>query len=232
MKGECRDPEERTDPRDLKANPDPAEKQDPWAPQERRVNSESLDCLDTLEDKDLRAPLVSMASLERTERKEQGELLANKAREDSVDRRDPEVVVEPEDPRENQDKRATRRTTDHPARLERGDLADLRDLSASLDPKGLTAQRGKMGCPDTQDREERLVSKERPDPQDLVEWSGHRVPQERLAPVESEVTREPLVPPVSRVCLELPAKRVERETRVLQASPAKWAPRDSGASRA
>lgn len=167
-----------------------------------------------------------MGSLERTERKEQGESLASKAREDSADRRDPEVVAEPEDPPENQDKRATQRTTDHPARLERGDPVDLRDLSASLDPKDLTAQQEKTGCPDILDREERLVSKERPDPQDPVEWSGHRVPQERQVPVESEVTQEPLVPPVSRVCQEPPAKREEREIQVLRASPAKWVPRD------
>lgn len=226
MKGECRGPEERTDPRDLKENLDPTEKQDPWALPEKRGSLEFLDYPDTLEDKDLRDPPVSMGSLERTERKEQGELRANKAQEDSADRRDPVVVVEQEDPQENQDKRATLRTTDHPARLERGDPADLRDLSASLDPKDPTAQQEKTGCPDILDREERLDSKERPDPQDLAEWSGHRVPQERQAPVGREVTQEPQAPPVSRVYLELPAKREERETRVLRASLAKWVPRD------
>lgn len=52
MKEECREPEERTDPRDLKANPDPAEKRDLWDLQERRESLEFLDYLDTLEDKD------------------------------------------------------------------------------------------------------------------------------------------------------------------------------------
>lgn len=231
MKEECREPEERTDPRDPKANLDQEEKPDPWELQERRGNLVFLDCPDILEDKDLRAPPVSMDSLEPTGRKEQGELVASKAQEDNVDQRGPEVVAEPEDLQENRDKRATQRTTDHPARLERGDPTDLRDPSASRDPKDQTARQGKMDCPDILDREERLVSKERRDPQDLVESSGHRVPQERLVPVEREDTQEPQVPPVSRVCLELLAKREERETQVQRASLAKSDPRGSAASK-
>lgn len=140
---------------------------------------ESLECLDTLEDKALRAPMASMDPPGQTARREQGESLAKLALEGNVAQRVHVVGVVLEDQQESRVQRAPQAMMDLPARQESGDLKDLRDLSVSPDPKDPTAQQGKTGCPVTPDREERRASKGRPDLQDLEGWLDHRDQLER-----------------------------------------------------
>lgn len=71
-----------------------------------------------------------------------------------------------------------------------------------------------MDCPDTPAREERRVSKERLDLRDLQVFWALRDPQVRLDQWESVVTLDLQDHQVSRVCLELLAKREPREIQV------------------
>lgn len=181
---------------------------------ERRENSESLDCPGTLEGKAQRDPTVSLVFQEPMARKEQGEPLANLAQEANADQRVHVADAVPEDQQENQELRAHQATTDPPVHQERGDLKDRRDRWVSPDLKDQTAHQEKMGCPATQDREERRASKERPDPQDPEGWLDHRVQLERWDPLASAGTPVLPVHPGSKVYLELLEKKVERVIQV------------------
>lgn len=175
---------------------------------------ESLDCLGTLEDKVPRAPMASLDSPGRMARRAQGESPANLVLEGNVAQRVHVVDVVLEDQLENQVQRAPQAMMDLPARQERGDLKDHRDLSVSLDPKDPMAHQEKMDCLVIQDRGERRASKERQDLQDLEGWLDHRVQLERRDPVESVGIQALLVHLVSKVYLELLEKKVERVIQV------------------
>lgn len=164
-----KEPEEKMGPRAPRARQDPAVMLVPQDQLERRENSESLDCLATLENKAPRAPLASLDLLEQMARKEQGESPAKQAREGSAAQRVLVVVAVQEDQQGSQVQRAPQAMMDLPAHQERGDLKGLRDLSVSPDPKDPMAQQEKMDCPVTPDRGERRASKERPDLLDLEE---------------------------------------------------------------
>lgn len=73
-----------------------------------------------------------------------------------------------------------------------------------------------MDCPVTLDREERQVSKERPDLLDLGVLLGHRALQEKLVLLESEAILDHQGPLESKVFLELLAKKVERVIQALK----------------
>ncbi|CAB1454496.1 unnamed protein product [Pleuronectes platessa] len=191
---------------------------------ERRENLESPVCLVTLEDKAPRAPMASQGSLGQMARKEQGESPANLAPEGNVAPRVHVVGAVQEDQQGNQEPRAPQAMMDLPAHQERGDLMDHRDPSASLDPKDPTARQERMGCPVIPDREERRASKERQDLQDPEGLLDHRDRLVRLDPAASEGTRALLVHLVSKVCLELLGKRVERVIQVLMVLVARQDP--------
>lgn len=221
---EYKDPEERTDLRAPRVPRDPMENLVPWVQLERRENSESLDCPDTLEGKVQRVPTVSLVSREPMARKERGEPPANPAREANADQRAHVADAAPEDRRENQVLRAHQATTDPPVHQERGDLKDHRDRSVSPDLKDQMAHQEKMGCPDTQDREERRASKERPDLQDPEGWLDRRVQPERWDPAASVGTQVLPVHLVSKVYPELLEKRVERVIQVPRGAEANLVP--------
>lgn len=177
---------------------------------------ESLDCPVTLADKALRAPTASLDLREQTARRVQGESPAKQALEDSEAQRVHEEVVVPEDQQESQVQRAPQAMMDLLAHQERGDLKDLRDPLVSPDLKDPMALQEKMGCPVIPDRGERRASKERPDLQDLEGWLDHRARLERPDLEESGDTQVLLVLRVSKVCLELLGKRVERVIQALR----------------
>lgn len=192
---------------------------------------ESLACPVTLADKALRAPMASLDLLEQTARRVQGESPAKQALEDNEARRVHVAVVVPEDQPESQVQRAPQAMMDLLARQERGDLKDHRDPLVSPDLKDPMALQEKMGCPVIPDRGERRVSKERPDLQDLEGWLDHRARLERPDLEESGDTQALLVLLVSKVCLELLGKRVERVIQALRVPVASQDLLVSGASR-
>lgn len=163
---ECLGPEERTGLRDLRVDPAPTVRLDQSARQERRANLVSQGYQAIPEDRALRALMVSLVSLDQTERKEDGASLANLVQEVNVDRRAPVVVVEPEAQQESQELREHQAMMDLQVDLAREDLKGLRGQSASLDLKAPMDHLGKTDCPATLDREERLVSKGRLAPRD------------------------------------------------------------------
>jgi len=180
-------------------------------------------CLGILEDRDRRVPEASTASQERTERREQGESLGRLVPEANEARRVHVVGAVPEDPQENPVQRGLQAMMDLLAGPGREDLKGLKAQSVSQDPKDPTDHQGRTDCLDTQGREERRASKERPDPPDLEVWLDLRVLLERPDPAEREVTPDPLDPPVSKVSLELQEKREERVTQVLWVFLERWA---------
>lgn len=216
----CLAPEVKMVLRVPRASQDPMVKLVPWAQLERRENSESLDCLGTLEDKAPRAPMASMDSPGQMAKREQGESLAKLALEDNVAQRVHEGGVVLEDQRESQVQRAPQATMDLPARQESEDLKDRRDLSVFPDPKDLMDQQEKTACPVILDREERRASKGKLGLQDLEGWLDRRDQLERRGRVESEDIQAPLVHLVSKVYLELLEKRVERVIQVLRVTVA------------
>lgn len=128
---------------------------------EKRVNLVYQGCQVIQEGKDQRAPAGSRASQGPTERKAPGELPGSLVQEVREVQR---VHVGPEEQgvqQENQDLRARQATTVLLAHPERGDLKDLRDPLVSPDQKDHLDHQERMGCPDTLDREEKQVSKER-----------------------------------------------------------------------
>lgn len=153
--------EEKTVLRVPKVALDPTESPGPSVLLEKRVNLVCQGCQVIQEGKDLRAPVGFRASQGPMERKAPGELLGNLVQEVSEVQ---QVHVGPEEqgvPLENQDPRARQATTAllvHPAR---GDLKDLRDPLVSPDQRGHLDHQERMDCPDTPDREEKRVSKER-----------------------------------------------------------------------
>lgn len=168
-------PGERTVLRAPRASRDPVASLAPSDWLARRESLEFPDCLGTPADKDPRAPPASTDSRGPMARRVQGELEANQALEGSEAQRVQEAAVVPGDQPESLAPRAPQAMTALQARQERGDLKGRRDPSVCQDPKDRMVRQEKTGCPVTPDREERRVSKEKPDHQDLEVWSDHRV---------------------------------------------------------
>lgn len=164
-------------------------------------------------DKDQRDLRASKVSLEPTEKRELGEPQGNLAQEAREDQRDRVVREDRGDLLGKQDPRETLEAMDLQDLLERGVCQDLKDQLDSLDQRAHLVQLEKMDCPDTLDREERLVSKARLAPQALPAWSDPRGRQVRPDKWETGATRVPQAHLVSRVC---PAQQAKKEPRVIQ----------------
>lgn len=118
---------------------------------------------------------------------------------------------------------------DHPVNgvyWDHRDLLDSPALRVHLDLPERT------DCPDTLAREERLVSKVKPDLPDPQVLSDLRDQQARQDQWESEVTLDPQDHPVNRVYLDLRAKRERREIQVQQGQLVKTDLQDSEGSQA
>lgn len=226
----CPAREERTVPRVPKDEPDPTESPVPSVQLEKRVNSVCQDYQVTQDGRGPRAPVGFRASQGRMERKAPGELLGNLVREVSevqqvhVEREERGVLPENQDLRERLAMMALL------VHLGRGDLKDLRDPLVSLDQRDHLDPQERMGCPDTLDREEKQVFKER-----LVHLvpeasSGRRDQLERLDPWVREATLDLRDHQESRVCQELEAKRAPRETQAPRDLPVKTVPQASEVS--
>lgn len=98
----------------------------------------------------------------------------------SLELREHQVVTAPMDP------------------LEKGVSLDPKAPMDFLAPKDLRVPLGRMGCRDTQAREEKWVSKGRLAPLALQGWWDLREQQERRGPWGSEVTQGPQDPLESR----------------------------------
>lgn len=161
VRSACSGPVERTALRVPKAELAPLESLVHLALLEKRVNWAFQDFQVIQEDKDLRAQVVSPASLEPTERKEPGASQENQVPEG---REDQLVLVEPEEPevrQENQVQREHQGMTVLQVHPGREGLKDLRGPWASPDRRALLVLQGRMDCPGTLVSVERRVSKEK-----------------------------------------------------------------------
>lgn len=205
-------PVERMVLRVPKADLAPTETQVPLVLLEKRVNWVFQDCQVIQEDKDRRARVVSLGSLEPTARKEPGALQANLVQEGKEVRRVPVGAEEPEVQQENLVPRAQQATMALQAGLVREGLKDLRDQWASLDQKAPLDHLERTGCPGTLVSVVRRVSKEKLVHQAQEVLSGPRDLLERLVLLVREATLDPLAHLVSRVFQGLLARRERRET--------------------
>lgn len=190
----------------------------------KRVNWEFLDCRVTQEDKDQRVLRVSKVSLEPTGKKEPGERQEKRDPEDSEDRPDHAARGDPEDPPAKQDQRVTQEVTVLQGHLVRGACQALKDQLDSQDQKARLDLLGKTDCPDTLDREERLVSKARralPAPR---AWSDLRDRPVRPDRWEIEATQDPQARLESRVFPEPREKKGPRATQALLVHLVRTAP--------
>lgn len=220
----CLDPVERTVQRDLKAEQAPTESQDPLVQQERKVNLASQDCQVIPDDKDPRARVDFLDSLEQTARKEQGALLVNLVLEDKEAQRVLEALEEPEVQQANLVQREQQAMTAPLAHLVREDLKDLRDQWASQDQRVLLDHLERTGFPDTLDNVERRVSKEKLAPQDQEVLLDLRDPLGRLVLLVREDILDPRAHLESRVFQALLARREQRVILDPKAPPVRTVP--------
>lgn len=208
------DPEVRTDLRGPRVAPVFLEMLALLDPTVKRANWVFQGCQDIQEDQDQRDLRDSKVSPEPTERKEQGDLQGRLAQEDREDQRGLVERGDQGDQQEKLDQRVPQEVMapqDLPAR---GVFQGLKDQQDSPDQRAHPDLLGKMVCPATLDREERLVSKARLAHLDPQEWLDLRAPQVRLDQWESVAIQDPQAHPVSRVFLDLLAKRELRVTQV------------------
>jgi len=215
---------ERTDRRVLRADRAPTASLVPWVWQERRVNWVYQDYLDTQEDKDPRAPVVSLGSPEPTARKEPGALRANLVQGGSEVQRVHGADVGREVRQESQALRAHRVTMDHRAGLAREDLKDPRVQLVSRDQKAPLDHLERTGCPDTLASAEKRDSKERQALQAQAELWVPRDPLERPVPLAREATPDPQARLESRVFPAPLARREQRETQDPRERPVRTVP--------
>jgi len=185
-----------------------------------------LDFLDILEDKDPRDLLDSQDSPDLTARREQGVCQANQGQEDKEDQRVPEGREDQGAPPGNQEQRELQEVMALLVLLERGDCPDLKEPTVSPDQKDLLDHQERMDCPDTLDREEKLVSKVRWVHLGLLESLDLRVHLEKLAPWASAATPDPQVHLESRDFLVPQGRRAPRETLDPQEAQVKMGPQD------
>lgn len=223
-------PVEKTVLRVQKAELVPTESQVLLVLLEKRVNWAFQDCQVIQEDKDLRARVVSLGSLEPTARKEPGALQANLVQEGREVQRVLVGLEEPEVQQENPVPRAQQDMTAPQVVLVREGLKDLRDPWASLDRRAPLDRLERTGCPDTLVSVERRVSKEKLVHQAQEVLLGPRDQLERLVPWVREATLDLPVHPESRVFQVPLAKRERRETLDLRDPPVKMVPPASEAS--
>lgn len=212
---------ERTDPRVPRAGRAPTESLVPWVLLERRVNWAYRDYQATQEDKDPRAPAVSLGSPEPTARKEPGAWRANLVQGGSEVQRVHVADVGQEVRQASQALRAHRATMDHQAGLAREDLKDPRVQLVSPDRKAPLDHLERTGCPDTLANVEKRDSKERPALQAQAELWVPRDPLERLVLSAREATLDPQAHLESRVFLVPLARREQRETQDPRERPAR-----------
>lgn len=169
-----------------------------WAPLGRRASSACQDFQATLAGRGRRVQSDSLDFLVPMERKGAG---ARRASQDHVGNGDLRVQGAREDPGASQGNRAPRATLVGMARLAlrgNGDPMDPKDPQASQESRAPLAPQARTGFLDTQDREERLVSKARRVPQDRLVWWGLRAPLERRVRWVSVATLGPQGPQVNR----------------------------------
>jgi len=225
VRSACWEPVERMDLRALRAGRAPTESLVPWVWLERRVSWVSRDYQATQEDKDPRAPAVSLGSPEPTARKEPGAWRANPVQGGSEVQRVHVADAGQGVRQASQALRAHRATMDHQAGLAREDLKDPRAQLVSLDRKAPLDHLERTGCPDTLASAEKRDSKERPALPALVEWWVPRDPLERPALSAREATLDPRARLESRVFPVPLAKREQRETQDPREQPARTVPR-------
>lgn len=152
--------------------------------------------------------------------------MANQDQEDKEDQRAPEDREDRGARPANQEQRERREATALTVLLERGDCPDLREPTVSPDQRDLLDHQERTGCPDTLDREEKLVSKVNWVHLGLLESLGLRVHQERPAPWASAATQDPQVHLESRDFLVPQGRKAPRETPDPPEAPVKTDPRD------
>lgn len=150
--------------------------------------------------------------------------------EDKEDQRGPGDREGPGARLENQEPKERRAATGPTDLLESGVCQALREPTDSQGRKDLPDLLGKMDFLDTQDSEEKWVSKAKWDHQDRLESLDLRAHQERPARWGSVATPDPRGPLESRACRALRGRRAPRETPVPQVDLARMDPQDSEAS--
>lgn len=189
-----------------------------------------LACQDILEDLAPRVPLDFQGSQEPTERKEEGALLANLAREDNEAPRVPEENAASGASQGNLVQRAILVGMDLQDLQVKGDLQGLKDRQGFLDQKALRVLQEKMDCQAILGREVKRVSKARLVHLDLQVLLAPRAPQEKQAQWVNVVIRAPRDPLVNKDFLAWLEKREQRVTQAPPVCPGKMAHQASEAS--
>lgn len=223
---ECQGPGERMALRDQRVASDPLVSSDLLDLSERRVNWVYPDCPAILEDKDPRVLSDSQDSLVPTARRELGVSVESQDQGDRGVQRVPEVRGDRGAQLENLEPREPQEVTGHMDLLEKGDCLGLREPMVSPDLKDLQDPLGRMDCPDTLDKEEKLVSKVKWGHPGLLEWLDLRDPLERLDPWESAATLDHQAPLESRDSRVLQERRAPKETRDHLEALVKMGPQD------
>ncbi|KAK7798647.1 hypothetical protein U0070_000836 [Myodes glareolus] len=117
------------------------------------------------------------------------------------------VFLEPAERKELGEHQVVMVPTGHP---ERGVFLVPKAPMDFLAPKALRAQQGRMGCRATQARGEKWDSKEKPAPQDPLEWWDLREQLGKAVPWEREVTLAPQDLLESKDCLEQLERKAPR----------------------
>lgn len=152
--------------------------------------------------------------------------MASQGQEDKEDQRAPEGREDQGARLGNQELREHQEVMALLVPPERGDCLGLREPTVSPDQRDLPDHQERTDCPDTLDREEKLVSKARWVHLGLLELLDLRVHQERPVPWASVVTLDPQVPPESRDFLVPQGRKAPKETPDPQEALARTDPQD------
>lgn len=224
------DPEAKMVPRAQKVVEVPMATLALWGPPGRRASSACQDFRAIQDGRGQRALLDFLDSLVPMERRAAGAHLGSRDLEASEAQR---AQGESEAPGASLGSLAPRATLEATALLVplgSGDPMDPKDPQAFPAPRALLVLQAKMGFQDTQGKGVRRVSKARLVPQDLLAWSGLRVPMEKLAQWGSVDILDPQAPPVNKGSQAWLAKKEPRVTQALPASLGRTAPQGYVAS--
>lgn len=191
-------PGERMVPRGRRDALDPLETLGPPGSWARRASWAFLVCLATPDARVPRGPWDFLVFLEPAERREPGACRGNQGLGESGAPRVHGVSGDPEAPLGSLELREHQVVMAPMGPLERGVSLGLRAPMDFLAPKDLRVPLGRMGCQDTQAREEKWVSKGRLVPLAPQGWWGLREQQEKPGPWGREVTQAPQGPLESR----------------------------------